>query len=153
MKPLLLGMNNPLSDEPEYDLYPYPPGCAGWRLWRMLPDGTTRQQYLDAFDRRNLLRAREWDQRAAREAADELFPKLSGRLVVVLGTQVRAALMLPPSEPLGRHSIVHERGQFEWIAFPHPSGRNHWFNDPANRAMASKVLLDLMRGQECRRAS
>ena len=148
MKPLLLGMNNPLSDDPEFDLYPYPEGSAGWRLWKMLPEGTTRRQYLDMFDRRNLLRAREWDQRAARAAAQELLPELGGRAVIVLGTQVRAALGLPKAEPLawrmvsgppvdGRVSFL-----FSYAALPHPSGRNMWYNAPTNREAVGKFLVE-----------
>jgi hypothetical protein len=152
MKPLLLGMNNPLSDDPEYDLYPYPEGSTGWRLWKMLPEGTTRRQYLDAFDRANLLHARGWDARAARAAARLLMPSLAGRFVVVLGTEVRAALGLPLAEPL---SICRTVGMgimgaieydLEWLAFPHPSGRNRWFNQAENRAAAVRVLTDLALG-------
>lgn len=149
MKILLLGMNNPLSDAPEYDLYPYPDGCTGWRLWQMLPDGTSRQQYLDAFDRRNLLRAREWNAAQARRVAQELLPDLMGRVVVVLGSEVRAALGLPPAEPLRMSKFPIQAGGIEddmrWIAFPHPSGRNRWFNDPGNQFQARQLLQALWR--------
>ena len=151
MRPLLLGMCNPLSDDPEFDLYPYPEGSAGWRLWKMMPQGTRRGQYLDMFERRNLLRARAWDQTKAREAARALLPELGGRLVVVLGTQVRAALGLPLAEPLavtetrvlavdGRRAPI----TFSWLAFPHPSGRNRWFNQPENMARARDLLQSLV---------
>ncbi len=146
MRPLLIGMNNPLSDDPEFDLYPYPEGSTGWRLWKMMPEGTTRGQYLDMFERHNLLRARAWDQAKAREAARDLLPKLDGRLVIVLGTQVRAALGLPGAEPLVRNRFMKDFTRrafyFDWIAFPHPSGRNRWFNQPENMARARDVLLD-----------
>ena len=146
-KSLLLGMNNPLSDDPEFDLYPYPEGSAGWRLWKMLPEGTTRRQYLDMFDRRNLLRAREWDQRAARAAAQELLPELGGRAVIVLGTQVRAALGLPKAEPLTWYEMrIPPVGQkatgFFYAALPHPSGRNMWYNKMANREAVGKFLVE-----------
>ena len=141
MKPLLLGMNNPLSDDPEYDIYPYPEGSAGWRLWKMLPEGTTRAQYLDMFDRRNLLRAREWAVPAARTAAAFLLPELAGRTVVVLGAQVRAALGLPRTEPL----VWRRSGpfKFDWIAVPHPSGRNLWYNEPGRRDEVGAMLWAL----------
>ena len=144
-KPLLLGMNNPLSDDPEFDLYPYPEGSAGWRLWKMLPEGTTRRQYFDAFDRRNLLRARAWDVRAAREAAQALLPELDGRLVVVLGSDVRAALSLPRAEPLSWNETAVSAGVLRWVAFPHPSGRNHWFNQLKNMRAATRLLAELMK--------
>jgi hypothetical protein len=144
-------MNNPLSDDPEFDLYPYPAGCSGWRLWKMLPEGTTRSQYLEAFDRINLLRAREWNQGAARRAAEEIIPDLVGRFVVVLGTQVRTALVLPKAEPLSVNSTHVVAGGYghdlTWLAFPHPSGRNHWFNCTDNYARACTTLVRLMRGE------
>lgn len=149
MKPLLLGMNNPLSDDPEYDLYPYPEGCTGWRLWKMLPDGTPRTQYLEAFDRRNVLHSRAWDRQAARQAGQKLLPELMGRVVVVLGSDVRAALGLPPAEPLLMSEYPIQAGGVEddlrWVAFPHPSGRNRWFNDPGNQFAARQLFQALWR--------
>lgn len=145
-KPLLLGMNNPLSDDPDYDLFPYPEGSAGWRLWRMLPEGTTRSQYLRAFDRRNLLRARKWSAPAAREAAKLLLPELMERTgyVVVLGRAVRIALELPASEPLDcKWYNSGGKQYFPWIAFPHPSGRNRWYSDPKNEEAARARLAEL----------
>lgn len=152
-KVLLLGMNNPLSNDPDFDLYPYPEGSTGYRLWKMLPEGTSRQDYLKVFDRRNLLRAREWDPTAAHKAAIDLWPELDGRVVVVLGTQVRNALGLQAAEPLlaRRSSIFLPAGlrdpsselkayNLRWVAFPHPSGRNRWFNDPANRYAACRLF-------------
>lgn len=159
MKPLLIGMNNPLSDDPDFDLYPYPEGSAGWRLWKMMPEGTSRKQYLELFDRKNLLHAREWDQRAAQYAAQQLLPDLHGRSVVVLGTQVRAALGLPRTEPLlwtsstiyathvpGGTTFVPGGITFEWLALPHPSGRNRWFNESKNLAQARLALAGLLGG-------
>lgn len=149
MKVLLLGMNNPISDDPECDLYPYPEGCSGWRLWKMLSDGTTRRQYLDAFDRLNLLRARQWSPIEARRAACALRPSLSGRVVVVLGTEVRAALGLPKVPPLSAHREPIQVGGIEydmrWIAFPHPSGRNRWLNDPDNLFQARQLFQTIYR--------
>lgn len=146
MKPLLLGMNNPISDEPEFDLYPYPEGSAGHRLWRMMPEGTRRAEYLGAFDRLNLLRARQWRQADARAAAKVLLPSLDGRFVVVLGAQVRDALGLPKVEWLSEQAY-HVPGEyaFTWVAFPHPSGRNRWLNDARNHARARSVLATIMR--------
>lgn len=151
-KPLLLGMNNPLSTDPEFDLYPYPEGSAGWRLWKLLPEGTTRLHYLEAFDRHNLVRAQTWSPAAARAEAARLLPALDGRVVVVLGTEVRAALDLPKVEPLTFTTTMfpaigrRRRVAFDWLALPHPSGRNHWYNVEANRGAAREVLTSVMLG-------
>lgn len=150
MKPLLLGMCNTLSDDPEYDLYPYPEGSAGWRLWKMLPEGTARKQYLDAFDRRNLLRVREWNSRAAKRAGRVLLPELRGRLVVVLGMEVRVSLGLEQAAPLDvRQSYVDSCGfvfEIVWVAFPHPSGHNRWFNEPNNYEAARLLFARIFSG-------
>lgn len=151
-RPLIVGMNNPLSVDPMFDLYPYPEGSTGWRLWKMMPRGTTRSAYLGAFDRRNLLRSREWSPVDARAEAVRLLPKLDKRVVVVLGTEVRAALGLPKVEPLTvtRTCVELSRRKqvsFTWLALPHPSGRNHWYNDPANLRRTKRVLAGLMRGE------
>lgn len=143
-KIMLLGMNNPLSDDPAFDLYPYPEGSTGYRLWKMLPEGTTRAQYIAAFDRMNLLRARRWDAAAAREAGEVLLPSLAGRVVVVFGTEVRKALGFRQAEPLS----FHEDDQLRWVAFPHPSGLNRWFNDPDNYARACSLFEQLRRASE-----
>lgn len=151
-KPLLLGMNNPLSDDPDFDLYPYPEGSAGYRLWKLMPEGTTRKQYLDAFERRNLVRSREWSPTKARAAAEALLPELDGRIVVVLGTEVRSALGLPKVRPLEMMQTtvpvtrrrVGRYVTFEWVALPHPSGRNHWYNSRANVDAARGVLQSLV---------
>jgi hypothetical protein len=155
VKPLLLGMCNPLSDDPEFDLYPYPEGSAGWRLWKMLPEGTTRAQYLDVFDRRNLLHQRTWDQKAAREAAVEIIASLAFRpIIVVLGSQVRSALGLPNAEPLVLREDMASATRVDgaacqaivrWLPVPHPSGRNRWYNEPGNRERVGATLLELAR--------
>ena len=148
MKPLLLGMNNPLSDDPGFDLFPYPENSTGWRLWKMLPDGTPRQVYMGSFDRVNLLRSRTWSKSDADVAAQALIPSLQGRLVAVLGSDVRAALGLVRTEPLSRQEVTILVGAhevtFEWIAVPHPSGRNYWYTQPANKAAVRTLLADLL---------
>lgn len=140
-KVLLLGMNNPISDDPKFDLFPYPEDSTGYLLWKMMPDGTSRSEYVRAFERRNLLRARQWDALAAQDAARAVRPTLDGRVVVVLGTEVRKALGLAPAEPLS----CNDAGGFRWVAVPHPSGRNRWFNEPANFELSRRVLAALFR--------
>lgn len=147
MKPLLLGMNNPYSDDPKYDLFPYPENSAGYRLYALLGDDVRRGEYLAAFDRLNLLHAREWSAKAARKAAAQLLPSLNGRFVVVLGREVRCALGLDPAEPLALRRYCPASGPvFSWLAFPHPSGRNRWWNEPGNRDRAAAVLRTVFDG-------
>lgn len=140
-RPVLLGMNNPLSLRPEHALWPDPPGCTGWRLWRMIADacGATAAQYLAAFDRRNGLSQRAWSARDAAEAGRELARTASGTWVV-LGAATWLALGLGARPwPLG----CLDSGRARWHALPHPSGRCLWYNDQAHRAAAGELLARL----------
>ena len=155
MKPILIGMNNPISTRPGHELYPAPEGCTGWRLWRMLNarTGASRIQYLDTFERRNLVVGKEWDRLAARARAYEVVQELrdSGRTVVLLGQSVREAFHYVLEEwhgvPVGGLPalLIHPQ-QVEgvtWRQVPHPSGRNLWFNEPENRKVVELLLEEL----------
>jgi hypothetical protein len=138
-------MNNPVSSRPEHALFPYPPGCTGWRVLRLLQTrlpSVTRGQYLAAFDRRNLLDAKVWMADDAREAARHFLdldvPLLAGRTVLVFGAQPRRLLGLPPL-------LVHpqELRGVTWRQLPHPSGRCRWYNDRRHAAAAALLLEEL----------
>ncbi len=137
-----MGMNNPVSTLPGYELYPLPEGCSGHRLWRMLSErtGATMRQYRDTFDRTNLVRGQDYDGTRARARAHELTIALenSGRTVVLLGQAVRAAFGHP-------RLLVHpqEIGGCTWRQVPHPSGRCLWYNDAENRKVVAMLLEEL----------
>jgi hypothetical protein len=140
LRPVLLGMNNPVSSDPAHALYPHPPGCTGWRLWDMLNDrmDVSKTQYLRAFDRRNLVDGKTWHPGEAARRAASLIEELRGREIVVLGAAPRRILGLP-------ELLVHPiqwRGS-TWRQLPHPSGRNLWYNDPTCRVLASCLLAEL----------
>jgi hypothetical protein len=139
-------MNNPISSRPEYALWPDPPNCTGWRLWKLLEarNGATQDEYVQAFDRRNLLPGKVWNAREARAAALRMVPDLAGRTVVLLGQEVRHAFRIPKL-------LIHpqEVGLTVWRQLPHPSGLNHWFNEEVNRAMAGMLLAELMEAGRC----
>lgn len=146
MKAVLLGMNNPLSSRPEHALFPYPPGCTGYRLLKLLqrrlPD-VGRREYLAAFDRRNLLSRVVWSRDDARVAARKFATNLEehrGRTIVTLGHEVRSLMGLPDRliEP-----IVDRLSGVTWRQLPHPSGRNHWYNDETNADLAALLLEEL----------
>lgn len=156
MKPLIIGMNNPLSMRPEYALWPDPPNCTGWRLWQMVQEatGATQDDYIDAFDRINLVIGR-WDTKAAKLRADQLMSRgqglfdpgpddyipMVGRTVVLLGRDVAHAFRLPRLELVGQ--------SVEGVTFhqvPHPSGLNLWYNNPYNRDRVVHLLGELYEG-------
>jgi hypothetical protein len=142
-RPVLLGMNNPVSSDPAHALFPYPPGCTGWNLLEMLrervPD-ITRSRYLRVFDRRNLVDGKTWSRTAARERGMWMQNALRGREVVVLGEDVRRVIGLDKLliEPQVKNGIT-------WRQIPHPSGRNLWYNDPQNRMLVAVLLEQLYR--------
>lgn len=144
-KPVLLAMNNPLSSDPDDALVPWPERCTGWRLWKMLEEvaGATPEQYVAAFDRRNLVSGREWSAAAGREAAPTVLKELAGRTVLVLGAATIECLKLERHGP-GWYAPGPRGVSYGWL--PHPSGRCLWYNDPANRRLASMVLASLYQG-------
>jgi hypothetical protein len=96
VKPILIGMNNPLSMDSKYALYPLPKGSAGGHLWQMLWEEArvTPRQYINAFERMNLL-VGEWNAGRALVSALDLLPRLGNRSIVLLGDQVRRAFGHP----------------------------------------------------------
>jgi hypothetical protein len=162
MKPILIGMNNPLSTRPGHELYPLPEGCTGNRLWKILHarTGASMSQYRDAFERRNLVRGLEYDRIAARARAYETVLELrgSGRTVVLLGNAVREAFhyVLRDGVLLGNTDyttglpplLVHpqEAGGCIWRQIPHPSGRNLWYNEQKNVKVVELLMEELYVG-------
>lgn len=149
-RPVLVGMNNPHGTDPRYALYPLPERATGWRIWQMIreqdPD-VSMSDYRDAFDRRNLLTG-PWSDARAAPAAGALRRDVAGRQVVLLGAKLRD-LFLTSRTPCGRDTLPStddDRATYvHWL--PHPSGLNPWYNDTANRAVAGRLLLRLMRGE------
>jgi hypothetical protein len=143
-RPVLVGMNNPMSDDPAHALYPLPLGCAGSRLWEMLAEetGATRQQYLRAFERVNLV-VGPWSRAAARVGAAQLSARLAGRTAILLGAQVRDAF---GHSPTGDVLAPYQVDGTLFYQLPHPSGRNLWYNHEANRRRAGQVLGDVYLG-------
>jgi hypothetical protein len=143
MRPIILGMNNPLSVDPRHALYPWPAGCTGHRIWRLLQRRcqVSDAEYLEAFDRRNLVDG-DWSAaKAVRSAEDlrmELTARLSTSVVLVLGEAPRRALGLPKIlvHPETRDGVIYRQ-------LPHPSGRCLWYNDETCADLAAMVLEEL----------
>lgn len=135
----ILGMNNPLSRDPRCALWPDPPGCTGWRLWKMTEarTGATQADYLRAFHRYNLVVGRHYSAHDAginwRETYEWFLPENFDR-VVLLGSAVRRAtgLLLP---------TVYVSPTV--VCIPHPSGLNRWYNDRRNTEIVETVMEEL----------
>jgi hypothetical protein len=136
-------MNNPVSLDPKYALYPLPVGCAGYRLYEMLreADPSVRMHdYVHRFERINLVSG-PWDVGRARSRAEELRPSLAGVHVVLLGRPVAWAFEVDP-----RCSVCNFDDDAIFHLLPHPSGRNLLYNDPGRRRAAGELLARLYAG-------
>lgn len=139
MKPILVGMNNPQGNQP---LFPWPPNCTGWRIWQMIQEKRpcSRKQYLDSFERINMVYGPVWQAAPARANREAVLDVLEGRTAVLLGRAVCAALGVKPTPWLvptwlGRGGVCYQ--------IPHPSGLCRWYNDPINRDNVASFLADL----------
>lgn len=150
LKPVLVGMNNPQSDGEHYALYPLPEGCTGNRIWRMLNDSAicSMTEYRDSFQRLNVLEGRRWSLPEARRVAPEVWRRLDGRTVCLLGRPVLEALGVQAIvEPLvwqAGGTLLGPGRPARWCYVPHPSGRNHWYSEPANGAAVGRLLAELL---------
>lgn len=145
-KPILIGMNNPVSSRPGFELYPLPTGCTGHRIFEMLESRIPtikRREYLDRFERRNLVPYKVFNKAMAREAASKIEMELwgSGRQVVLFGADVADAFGHP-------RLLLHPQmiGGTTWRQVPHPSGRNLWYNNQTNRDLVAILLEELYHG-------
>lgn len=136
-------------------LYPHPKNSAGYRLSAMTELG--RAEYMRRTQRINLFAEHvpdhRWSVPAARAAAENLVASdfLTDREVILLGSRVLAAFF-----PVGklnrevesqirpcqfyRHLGRGGEHSFMWALVPHPSGRNRWYNDGANKAGVYQFL-------------
>jgi hypothetical protein len=152
-KPVLLGMNNPVSSDPAHALYPYPSTCTGARLLKF--SGLDKQTYLSVFERRNVLSGVEWSAKRAREVAPSLREELRGRTVVLLGAPVNSVMRGGTPHELAEPFVWTPDGYGGWMAkVPHPSGLNHFFNNHLHRELLSVFMAELVHfSQETKNAA
>ena len=97
-----------------------------------------------SFQRKNVLRNREWDRGAARAEAPDVWAGLAGRRVVVLGHGVREAVGLPRVPWILLQ--MDDRYGTQWRFLPHPSGRCQLYNDVVVREAVRLVLQEMANG-------
>lgn len=127
--PLLLGLDNPHSDNPRAALLPRPAGSAGHRLFLM--SGLSWREYRRSFERANAC-----DIKSLRILED--------RYVVVLGRDAWRVIIAGAGVFFEERLFPELRSVI--ILVPHPSGRNRFYNEPANQdrltALLGKVRQD-----------
>lgn len=139
---LLCGESNPYGSDPDFALYCYPPGCAGYRLHRIL--GLPEHQYL-ALHRMNLCDG-DWSKDQAKKRALSLLdPNAPWRVMVLLGRKVtetfeRVALDDVPLVPFSTRVCCPG---MTLVSLPHPSGRNAALWNPKARERARQIMREL----------
>jgi hypothetical protein len=142
---LLLGEDNPLSDAPEHALYPYPEGCSGHRLMKIL--GLPEDQYL-ALHRANLCSRESFSMKEARRRAVLLCtdPFAPWRVIVMLGRKVADAFGY--ERDFFTHGIEPRTASWTTpitlVSLPHPSGRVLLWNKPESRQRAREILREMV---------
>jgi hypothetical protein len=145
MRPVVLGMNNPHSDDPQDVLSPRFPGSAGCRLYQMVRDvdpTVSEADYLAYLDRRNLVTDGDWSRCRAAKSGAFMVESLVGLNVVMLGTLVPPALKLRYSGAWYEWTTTHTG--MRYCVVPHPSGLNRIYNDVAYRQRTGGLLVDLI---------
>ena len=140
---LLIGEQNPYGSNPEFALYCYPLGCAGYRMRRIL--GLPQHQYL-ALHRKNLCDG-DWSKEQAKKRALELLdPAAPWRVMVLLGRKVTESFekVALDDVPLVAFSTRVCCPSMTLVSLPHPSGRNAALWNPKARDRARQIMRELV---------
>lgn len=140
----------PSNNDPDKPLFPYPPGCSGWRLAKMM--GVSPWRFLSKTVRLNVFYEAPgpigyFPVAEARERAAEIAPYLAGRRVVFLGKGVADVFGWRDAELLTWHLVPVANAWAVGAVVPHPSVGNRWYNDPDNRAAACAFLKTVLEVQ------
>jgi hypothetical protein len=128
---LLVGEAPGPGHNPRLPLWPHPPHMSGGRLHAIT--GIATGDYLTRLARVNLARqpVARWRLDAARDRALSIMSQRPPHVrVVAVGARARDAFDLP-----GWFEVTGD-----YVAIPHPSGRNLEYNDPATVAAARRAV-------------
>jgi hypothetical protein len=138
---LLIGEQPGTGHNPRLPLWPYPPNSAGDRLFQM--SGMPIEQYLTRLARVNMAHqpVGKWN---AHDAAARLYALAlglpDGARVVLCGARARNAYAQARAVDMPWFEVDGNPLGHDWVAIPHPSGRNLAYRDPENVARARRVL-------------
>lgn len=76
------------------------------------------------------------------ESRRKLLERYDGQYLVLLGKNVQDVILGRDVPPLQIFKVqIDGKGKSCWLlSLPHPSGRNRWYNDKENLALATSVL-------------
>lgn len=153
MKPLLVGEANPYGGDPEFALYPSPPGCAGDRLCRLVM-ALDSDDYLARFDRANLC-ARSWKLTEARSRAAVLGDEYLDVPIVLLGAKVCLAfgVAFKPFSVVDAINLIQRSDVSgtpeapigwtpQYVILPHPSGLSRSWSVSGSYERARRLLRE-----------
>jgi hypothetical protein len=123
--------------------------------------GLTRGEYMRTFERVNLLycfpgkhkRDDKFPMSPARTAAMAMRPLLAERTVIFIGRNVANAFGFEADWhdwidwPVRRRSLTSDHWMCRAAVVPHPSGRNHWYNNAENKQAASAFWFEFLNRQ------
>ena len=130
----------------DFPMYPYPPRSAAGRLKDII--GFTTREYLLSFARANLLDTypgKAFPVKLGRQAVDGVIERMRGKPLLLMGRGVANAFGAGALEVLTWCEI--EPG-VRVAVIPHPSGRNVWYNDEANRAAVRAFFVPFRAGED-----
>lgn len=157
MRTVIVGIAPARPGEEGQPLSAIAPQSTGRKIADML--GVKPMDYMAGFDRINLcpfaqestIPVNQWKLAASNLAAS----LLRGRRVILLGVNVAQCFGVEhrsylewyedPGEKVPRYGLVgwnagDRRPPFAWATLPHPSGRNRWYNEEANKEAAVAFL-------------
>jgi len=150
VRPVLVGLNNPHSDDPEKALATDRHGSSGYKLWLMLKEAANRNgqdlseaDYLARFNRINLTDAIQFNVHVAKARVPQLIASFRYCRVVLCGTRVPMILGLKHT---GFHLGPQHGKEFAYYVIPHPSGLCREYNDPNMREAVGNLLFTLYKG-------
>lgn len=120
-------LTDPVYREKHSPMFPYPPNSAGGRLFKVSDLGLG--EYIHGLDRVNLIPTyKRWDVKEARANAKALLRERQPSHVFLCGRRVASAFGFQEDTELP-HKIRSGVADAHLIAIPHPSGRNHAYNN------------------------
>lgn len=133
MRPVIVGMCHPSSDDPDDVLELRTSNASGERLWKMMREAVpiTKADFRRRFEFVNVSPSGSFKMDSA--TADKVKKMIGKRPAIVLGRQTWMALRLTTNVAMFSRSG-------NWHLIGHPSGRNLLYNDPENRRAAGKIL-------------
>ena len=104
----------------------------------------TRLNVLDFFPGKSGEKGDRFPLAEARRRVVELAPEFEKGVVIALGRNVLRVFGLQDLSWFETSAVEVAGVKVLLHAFPHPSGVNHWFNDPENREWFGRELRDVI---------